>query len=262
MRRAAHQIVDRPIVFTDPLAIQMVGGDQNFAPFKTRDSRSMRLFVSVRSRFAEDELAVSFRAGVRQYVLLGAGLDTFAYRNPYSPALQVFEADHPDTQAWKRERLRVNGIVVPESVRFVSVDLERKRLADELALEPDFDLHSKAFFACLGVVPYLTQEAFETTLRLIASMPVGSGIVFDYSVPPDLLNEADRVRLKELAERVAAVGETFRLFLAPQDLHQLLGGLGFTRVEDLERDEINTRYFPDGAPGIETASGHLVSART
>src|SRR5215472_17754460 len=132
----------------------------------------LRLFAAVRSRFSEDELAKAVARGVGQYVLMGAGLDTFAYRNPH-PGLRVFEVDHPATQRWKRSLLEDSGIAVRP------VNFERNSLPRKLA-EAGFRADESAFFAWLGVVPYLTEDAFVSTVKLIASMPEGSGVVFDY----------------------------------------------------------------------------------
>src|SRR6202034_3949516 len=126
-------------------------------PFST----ALRAFIVARSRLAEDNLRHAVEKGVRQYVLLGAGLDTFAYRNPY-PQLRVFEVDHPATQAWKRELLRENSITIPGNVRLVPVDFERQSLETELE-RAGFDMQAPAFFAWLGVVPYLTLDAFRST---------------------------------------------------------------------------------------------------
>jgi methyltransferase (TIGR00027 family) len=154
IRRAAHQLFDQPRVLEDPLALAIVGTE---AAEKLRSSqkeaessipRAFRAFMAARSRYAEDQLAKAVAQGVRQYVVLGAGLDTFAYRSPYSN-LRVFEVDHPATQAWKRERLQNAGIEVPQSLVFVPVDFERQQLAAELE-QSGFETRLPAFFSWLG----------------------------------------------------------------------------------------------------------------
>ena len=136
VRRAEHQVLDSPRVFEDPLSIRIIGPElaakirPGVVTRTQRLSPSFRAFMAVRSRWAEDELGKAVEAGVRQYVVLGAGLDTFAYRNPWeSLGLRVFEVDHPATQAWKLERLAAAGIAVPESVVFVAADFERGNAA-------------------------------------------------------------------------------------------------------------------------------------
>ncbi len=267
-RRASHQVLDQPVVFDDPLAGRIVGGVYSGFAFAdarmltAQGSRSLRAFVAARSRYAEDELRVFLARGVRQYVVLGAGLDTFAYRNPYVLALQVFEVDHPDTQAWKRERLRAAEIAIPDSLRFVPVNFETQDLRQVLGETAGFQLSLPAFFSMLGVTPYLTREALRETLGFIAAMAVGSGIVFDYAVPAASLNVLEKIGLRMLSARVAMVGEAFRLFLAPQEVSRLLRELGFSRMEDLGQEEINARYFARRTDGLRIggAMGRLVSA--
>jgi len=181
LRRAAHKVLDDPRVFEDPLALGIVGADagelRSDEKSQSRISRLMRAFMAVRSRYAEDGLAAAFQGGTRQYVVLGAGLDTFAYRNPF-PGLRVLEVDHPATQGWKRRRLEAAGIAVPESMTFAPVDFESQTLADGL-VRAGLAMDQKAFFSWLGVVPYLTRSAAVETLRFVASLPSGSEIVFD-----------------------------------------------------------------------------------
>jgi methyltransferase (TIGR00027 family) len=165
--------------------------------------------VAARSRYAEEELALGVRRGVCQYVILGAGLDTFGYRNPHQGVLHVFEVDHPATQTWKRGRLEEAGITLPYDLTFVSIDFETETLAEELS-DAGYDSGKCTFFSWLGVTEYLTTEAVMTTLRFIASGPVGSGIVFDYMLSPSVLNPEQRARFDALAQRVASAGERWQ----------------------------------------------------
>jgi methyltransferase (TIGR00027 family) len=265
IRRAAHQLFDQPRVLDDPLALRIIGDEAAEAlrsnPKENhRFARAFRAFMAARSRFAEDELARAVAQGVSQYVVLGAGLDTFAYRNPHS-GLRVFEVDHPATQAWKREQLRAAGIAVPRDLTFVPVDFERQALADGLA-QSAFDAQAAAFFSWLGVTPYLTHEACMTTFDVIARMPAGSGVVFDFAVDRKLLNLGQRMALDALSRRVAAAGEPFQLFFDPTQLQTELKKLGFHRTEFLPGVEINARYFHGRADGLRVAGGigHLMAA--
>lgn len=263
LRRAVHQLIDNPKVFDDPLAIPIVGNEaaSKAANEDHPPSRSLRAFIAVRSRYAEDQLANAVQQGVQQYVILGAGLDTFAYRNPHL-GLRVFEVDHPATQQWKRERLRDAGITIPREVVFVAVDFERQTLSERLR-EAGFQAGQPMFCSWLGVVPYLTEKAFDLTLRFLGSMSPGSGLVFDYAVPRSSLNPVEQVAFDALATRVASVGEPFQLFLDPMELATKLHRLGFNHVEDLGVAEINSRYFADCADGLSVAgrSAHLLCAR-
>lgn len=265
VRRAAHQLLDQPRVLDDPLALRIIGAEaENELRSNPKEdhafSRAFRAFMAARSRFAEDELALAVAHGVRQYVVLGAGLDTFAYRNPHS-GLRVFEVDHPATQAWKRERLEAAGIAIPTSLTFVPIDFERQTLADGLG-QSGFNGNAAAFFSWLGVTPYLTREACLVTLSFIAKMPVGSGVVFDFAVDPALLNLGQRMALKALSKRVAAVGEPFQLFFDPEKLQGEMKGMGFRRTEFLQGKELNARYFKDRKDGllVRGSIGHLMAA--
>jgi methyltransferase (TIGR00027 family) len=263
LRRAVHQLIDNPKVFDDPLAIPIVGSDaaSKAANEEHLPSRSLRAFIAVRSRYGEDQLAKAVKDGVRQYVILGAGLDTFAYRNPH-PGLRVFEVDHPATQQWKRERLQEAGIPIPHDVVFVAVDFERQTLSERLQ-QAGFEASQPMFCSWLGVVPYLTKTAFELTLQFLASMPPSSGLVFDYAIPRSSLNPVEQAAFDALATRVSSVGEPFQLFLDPQELASKLQRMGFNHVENLEVAEINSRYFAQRADGLSIAgrSAHLLCAR-
>jgi methyltransferase (TIGR00027 family) len=265
IRRAAHQLLDQPKVLDDPLALRIIGSEAEDAlrsnPKEDHAfSRAFRAFMAARSRFAEDELARAVGQGVKQYVVLGAGLDTFAYRNPHA-GLRVFEVDHPDTQAWKREQLQAAGIAIPASLTFVPIDFERQTLADGLA-QSGFDLNAAAFFSWLGVTPYLTRDACMITLSFIAKMHAGSGVVFDFAVDPALLNAGQRQALDALSQRVARYGEPLQLFFDPGKLQDELMGVGFHRTEFLQSKELNARYFKDRKDGllVRGGIGHLMGA--
>jgi len=265
IRRAAHQLLDQPKVLDDPLALRIIGplaaADLQSNPKEHHAfSRAFRAFMAARSRYAEDELAHAVAHGVGQYVVLGAGLDTFAYRNPY-PGLRVFEVDHPATQAWKREQLHAAEIPVPPTLTFVPIDFEHQTLADGLG-RSGFNPNAAAFFSWLGVTPYLTRDACMATLGLIAKMPAGSGVVFDFAIDPALLNAGQRQALNALSERVAKYGEPFRLFFDPAKLQDELKTLGFHRTEFLQGKQINERYFKDRTDGllVRGSLGHLLGA--
>ncbi len=269
IRRAAHQIFDTPRVLDDPLAMRIIGAElaartQAAAlEHSAMPSRALRAFLVARSRYAEDELARAVSDGIRQYVVLGAGLDTFAYRNPHAEAgLRVFEVDHPATQAWKREQLRAAGIDIPAKTVFVPVDFERETITDGLQ-RVGFATHQKTFFSWLGVTPYLTDRAFSETVDFIASMPPGSGVVFDYAVPRQSLKFLERLVFDRISARVAAAGEPFQLFFDPKQLAQRLHQIGFTHLEDLGVAEINARYFAGRSDKLRVrgALGRMISAR-
>lgn len=262
IRRAAHQLLDDPRVFEDPLAIAIANGESEQPASAGQPwSRALRAFIAVRSRYAEDQLERAVDRGVQQYVVLGAGLDTFAYRNPFeSRGLQVFEVDHPATQEWKRAQLQSAGIAIPPGMTFAAVDFERESLADGL-LRAGFDRARPAFFSWLGVTPYLSRAAFDATIGFIASMPSTSGVVFDFAVERRLLNPMQQAALEALSARVVRAGEPFQLFFDPVELRSDLARLGFDDIEDLSGDAINARYFAGRLDGLAVSGGgHLLSA--
>ena len=261
LRRAVHQTADRPIVFRDPLAVRILGtpAAEMRAPDRL-SSKALRAFLVARSAFAEEVLAAAVSHGATQYLLLGAGLDTFAYRNPY-PELHVFEVDHPATQAWKLGLLRKSGIAIPATSHHVPVDFEAQLLEVQLRAH-GFDGAAVTQCSCLGVVPYLSREGFDATLALLSSLPHGSGLVLDYALPRDLLSPLEQREFDSLAERVRLVGEPFRLFLSPEQMKNRLGCAGFHVTDHLDRTGINQRYFTARNDGLEVrgSGGRLISA--
>jgi methyltransferase (TIGR00027 family) len=262
--RAAHQILENGSIFHDPLALRILGED---AEAVARDAaqnpskRRMRVFIAVRTRFAEDSLANAVLRGVSQLVVLGAGLDTFAYRSPFGAKLKIFEVDHPATQAWKRERLSAAGIAVPELLTFAPVDFERQTLAEGLSLA-GFDPSRQTFFTWLGVVPYLTEEAVWSTLRFISELPGKAHVVFDYSDPPETLSPELRDDHDRRAARVENLGEAWVMYFEAEKLRAELLQLGFYEVEDLGPAQIVERYFPNRPISAPDRGGHILRATT
>jgi methyltransferase (TIGR00027 family) len=264
LRRAAHQLHDSPVVFDDPVAVALLGATyaEELRRTPLREDRpfsiALRAFLVARSRYAEDNLRKAVEGGVEQYVLLGAGLDTFAYRNAYAK-LRVFEVDHPATQEWKRELLQRNRIAIPESVTYTPVDFECQSLSAQLG-DAGFNHRAPTFFAWLGVVPYLTLEAFRGTLGFISAQPPGSGLTLDYGQPRAVLPLLEQLAHDSLASRVEKAGEPFRLFFTPADI-----AAEFTRflnLEDLGSPEINARYFSGRSDqlAVRGSAGRLFSA--
>lgn len=255
-RRAAHQLLDAPLVFSDPLALRILEPEvaerirQDPKHLDTSPvARYLRAFLVVRSRIAEEEVA----RGVTQYVIVGAGYDTFAYRNPF-PELRVFEVDHPSTQREKRRRLEDGGIHVPANVTFVAADLSVTSLDDALAASA-FDRKTPAVFSWLGVIPYLELPAIEATLGSIARMAAGTTLVFDYGVSTDALNFAERFIVRRMAKRVAAAGEPWKTYFMPDEMATLLRRTGFRSHTEWGAEEINARYFAGREDGLRVGRG-------
>jgi methyltransferase (TIGR00027 family) len=262
--RAAHQVLEQGRIFTDPLALRILGEDSETVARKAEErpsGRRMRIFIAVRTRFAEDALAAAVERGVRQVVVLGAGLDTYAYRNTLRDRLRIFEVDHPATQAWKRQRLADAAIPIPNSLTFAPIDFEHQTLAEGLAAA-GFDSSQQTFFTWLGVVPYLTEKAVWSTLGFIASLPNGAHVVFDYSDPPASLSAEKRTSHERRAKHVAELGEAWLNYFEAHELRAKLMALGFSEIEDLGPPQIAARYFPNRVSTLPDKGGHILRATT
>lgn len=247
--RAAHLIIDgEPPVLNDTVAARLLGGDieaqirAHADDLQTPAARGLRSHVVLRSRFAEDALMDAVADGVEQYVLLGAGGDTFAYRQPaWAHGLAIVEVDHPASQSAKRRALAGAEIEIPPNLRFADVDFERETLADGLA-RCGVHTAKPTFFSWLGVTMYLTREAIEATLRTVLSFPKGSGIVFTFA-HTDSMNS-------KLAAGSASAGEPWISYFTPDELQAMLQSLGFSHASFLSREEAERRYFANRTDGF------------
>jgi methyltransferase (TIGR00027 family) len=249
IRRAAHQLVDHPPVLDDPIALPLLGSgyQRDLERAMHRVARDFRGYMAARTRYVEDRLTDAVANAITQYVILGAGLDTFAYRNPFL-SLQVFEVDFPATQAWKQTKLAEAGIALPAGLSFVPLDLECKKLAEGLD-KAGFDIRRAA--------------SFRATLATVGRLPRGSGITFDYVDWPDTLTQPRRKVFNGLAKKLATAGEPLRLFLSPQELEHELSGAGFDRIEQVGIERLNEIYFDSRTDGLRLSPsgvGTLVSA--
>lgn len=260
--RAVHQILEDGVIFHDPYALQILddetrAGLDEMAADASR--RPMRLFIAARSRFSEGALAACVARGVRQVVVLGAGLDTFSLRNPHA-GVRVFEVDYPATQEWKRERLEQAGFAMPDTLTFAPVDFERQSLADGLAAA-GFQADRPAFFQWLGVIPYLTREAIAQTLDFIARVPE-SEVVFDYGEPFENYAEERRAGVMAVAESAAARGEPWLSQFDPAEISDMLRAAGFGGIEDLGMAALAERFYGPLKKYARTGPGaHVVRAR-
>jgi methyltransferase (TIGR00027 family) len=274
IHRAVHQVVEAGKIFSDPLALTIVGmkaEDVQHDDELQTSRRAIRLFIAARSSYAEAALgrAVEQR-GVRQIVILGAGLDTFAYRSRLPGNARVFEVDHPATQAWKQRRLEQAGIERPDSLIYAPVDFETDTLLNGLDAV-GFDPTQRTFFIWLGVVPYLTEKAIDQTLSAIASLAGGAEVVFDYSDPPASFSTELLALHQARAARVAAAGEPFLSYFDPPALHEKLRKLGFLEIDDVIGRSLLSRYVEQittaarstGEGGASrSGGGHVLFAAT
>ena len=263
--RAAHQVLEKGSVFKDPLAVAILGKDaeEQLALARERpERRGLRLFIAMRSRLAEDRARRAIEAGARQVLVLGAGLDPFAYRLAPCDRLAAFELDHPATQRDKRRRLADARISEPPHVAYVAHDFEDGSMIPALKAS-GFDPASRTFALWLGVTPYLEEEAVFATLAEIARLPGGAEVVFDYASPPEtIMDAASRAHHEGMAAQVAAAGEPFRCYFEAEALHARARALGFVEIEDLDRAALVARYLPHVAGPRPGPGGHVVRMAT
>ncbi len=257
--RAVHQLVDgEPKVLDDPIAARLLNAEalkQMQASPRVHEpwTKGMRAHVVLRSRHAEERMALAAQRGLRQCVMLGAGYDTFAYRQPgWARDWRIYEVDHPGTQEDKRRRLRAAGIAVPANLAYVAIDFESVSLRDGLRAST-LDFSRPAFFSCLGVLVYLTRAAVEAVFQLVASFPEGSEIVFTFSAPESAQSP--------VATRAQAAGEPWQTHFEPETLRRELAALGFSEISFLTPEEAQRAYFQGRTDGLQAPRrGSIASA--
>ena len=261
--RAAHQLLDgQPRILDDPVAVRLIGPEGvariTAHPGRLREPRlaALRCHVVLRSRYAEDRLAGAVRAGVRQCVIVGAGFDTFAYRQPgWARALRIFEVDQPASQAAKRDLLARVAIPIPDNLTYVELDLERLPLRETLAAA-GLDFGRPVFFSCLGVLVYLTREAVRDFFRLVGACPAGSELVLTYSGSESADDDPT-----SLAARAKELGEPWLTRFSAQELTAELSDAGLRTVEFLSSEQA-ARYLGRRDDGLEPPRrGRILSAR-
>lgn len=265
--RAAHFLYHRPVVFNDPYALQLTSPalrricQNRFYGWLLRRkfiSESLRLItaqVVVRARYAEEKLEQAVSKGISQYVIIGAGFDSFCLRRPdFSAGLQIYEIDHPATQQIKQKRIMEIVDTPPEGVEFLAVDLEKRTIADALS-DSSFLRDERAFFSWLGTVPYLSEDAVFNVLRDLASFAArGSEIVFDYSLPTNMWALEERQALVRILRIIGRRGEAVKSFFEPGTFPDDVTGLGYHIFENISPAELNKKYFSDRSDGLVTHS--------
>jgi methyltransferase (TIGR00027 family) len=246
--RAAHQQLDDPVVHIDPLAFRIIGAEgrrwleENPSVQDIAWVRATRTMLATRCRISEEELRRSVERGTTQYVVLGAGLDTSAYRLPeFADRLTVFEVDEPGTQAWKLERLKEGGIPIPDNLCFVSVDFNEGTLAAALAAA-GFDRAAPAFFSWLGVSYYLPMESILDTMRFVAGHEAPSFAVLDIALEESAVRPEARDHHRYFKDAMLKTAEPWQTWLAPQAFRDMLLDLGFTAVEVIDSNDAMERF--------------------
>jgi methyltransferase (TIGR00027 family) len=249
VRRAAHQLLDRPRIFEDPIAVGFVPAASEQAILESADDHRaplptlFRSLFAFRSRFAEERLAHAAARGVSQYVIVGAGLDTFPWRQPdFAKALRIFWVDHPATLAWTRERIRERELPAPPNLSFVAADLEKHELIERL-IEHGFAREAGSFCSVLGVTQYLSRGAIEALFRFAVSLPAQSEIVFSFAPPDDELDGDDLAAAIYSVALTEAIGEPWKSRITAPEVFGLLTRLGFGEVFHLTTKRAQQRYF-------------------
>jgi methyltransferase (TIGR00027 family) len=262
--RALHVQVDaEPHVLEDEVGLELIAppdGWQQRPDMKF--TRRLRASIVARARFVEDLIVERSQQGIGQYVILGAGLDTFAQRRPdIAPKLQIFEIDQPNTLAWKQKRLIELGYGVPDYLRFVSVDFEISSWWEQL-LKAGFDAAKPTVVACTGVSLYLTKEAITATLKQIAAFVAGSTLAMTFYLPKELLDGEDRA-LQEIGEKGAREsGTPFVSFFAPAEMLALARQSGFKSAKTISTKDMEKEYFAQRTDDLSPAGGEVFLVAT
>jgi methyltransferase (TIGR00027 family) len=265
--RAMHVQVDAPPhVLDDEIGLQLAAPDEGWRSRPDMDAVGTSWFRAAivgRARFIEDLVAEQAARGVAQYVILGAGLDTFAQRRPeLASRLRVFEVDQPGPQAWKRQRLIAQGFGVPEWLRFVPVDFEAGGSWWEELAAAGFDPGQPAVVVSTGVSMYLTKEANSATLRQIAGLAPGSTLATTFLVPTELLDDALRPGFEAAARGAHAAGTPFISFYLPDEIVALATEAGFRTAEHVSAAVLNERYFSGRTDGLAMSRGEELLVAT
>jgi methyltransferase (TIGR00027 family) len=258
--RALHVEIDPPPhVLEDEIGLQMVAPGDGWRARPDMDpdgTRGFRASIVARARFIEDLVAEQAGRGVSQYVLLGAGLDTFAQRRPeIASRMRVFEVDQPGPQAWKRQRLTELGFGVPDWLRLVPVNFEQNGSWWQQLAVAGFDPGQPAVVASTGVSMYLSKDATAATLRQLAGLAPGSTLAMTFLLPRDLLGDADRAGLQAADQGARASGTPFVSFYVPQEMLAMAREAGFAGVQHVSGASLGERYFPGRSDGLRPSTG-------
>ncbi|WP_393060926.1 class I SAM-dependent methyltransferase [Streptomyces sp. LN549] len=258
--RALHVQVDAPPhVIEDEVGLRLADPDQGWRQrpdMHPQGTSTFRAAIVARARFIEDLVVDQAGHGITQYVVLGAGLDTFAQRRPeIASRLRVFEIDQPATIAWKARRLNETGYGVPDRLRLVPVDFEASEDWWERLTDAGFDPGRPALVVCTGVTMYLTKEATAATLRRLAGLAPGSTLAMTFMLPTELLDAADRPAMEATKPQAQASGTPFISFYRPQEMLELGRASGFADVRHVSGSSLGERYFAGRADGLRPSSG-------
>jgi methyltransferase (TIGR00027 family) len=259
--RALHVQVDaKPHIIKDEVGLQLIAPKEDWRQrpdMHPEFTKRIRASIVARARFIEDLIIEESKKGIKQYIILGAGLDSFAQRRPdIASTLQIYEIDQPATQTWKQQRLTELGFGIPEWLHFVAVDFEKSSWWEQL-LKAGFDSSQPAVIVCTGVTIYLTKEAIEATLKPIVTLAPGSTLAMTFYLPIALLDEEDKL-LQELGEKGArAAGTPFISFFTPNEILVLANEASFKEARTLSTKDMEQVYFSNRTDNFLPASGEI-----
>jgi len=264
--RAMHVQVDaKPYILEDEIGFQLIAPNEDWQKrpdMHPEFTKRLRASMVARARFMEDLMMEQHKKGINQYVILGAGLDTFAQRRPdIASNLQIFEIDQPDTQTWKQQRLTELGLPIPSTLHFVSVNFETSSWWEEL-LKAGFDFSQPAVVVSTGVTLYLTREAILSTLKQINTLASGSVLAMSFYLPNELMEEEDKF-LQQISEKGAREsGTPFVSFFSPTEVLALALEAGFKDAKTVSTPDIEQLYFKDRTDHLRPASGEVFLVAT
>jgi methyltransferase (TIGR00027 family) len=240
--RASHLLLDKiPPILNDTISLKLINASEierinrNAELLNTPSMKARRSMILIRSRIAEDSLEHS---GIKQFINLGAGYDTFAYRQPsWAKDLTIVEADHLDTQNEKIKLLNDKRIKVPENVSYLPIDLENDQLIEKIS-NSRIDSAEPAFIACLGVLVYLNHESVKSIFNSFSKLPEGSKMIFTYSSP----KENNRIK-GNLEEQVEKIGEPWKTRMGFEEIKGILKGMGIYKIVNYSAEEIRKKYY-------------------
>jgi methyltransferase (TIGR00027 family) len=263
--RALHVLTDdKPYIIEDKIGYELIKPEKDWQERPDmKYTKRLRASIVARARFVDDIAKEQIEKGVKQYVLLGAGLDSFAQRNTeISSQVDIYEIDQPDTLAWKEEKLIENGYKIHNNLHFVPVDFETSSWWTEL-LNKGFDISQTAFVSCTGVTLYLTKETITDTLKKMASLVSGSTIAIAFYLPLEQLDEEDKPLLEMAIKGAAASGTPFVSFFSVEEIVKLADEIGLKDIQTVSTKDMKERYFKDRSDNLVPASGEFfLVART
>ena len=257
--RALHlQVDDKPYIIEDEIGLQLIAPPDDWQERPDmKFTKRIRASILARARYIEDLIIEQSKEGISQYVILGAGLDTFAQRRPdIASKLQIYEIDHPDMLNWKQQQLIKLGFGIPEYLHFVPVDFETSSWWEKL-LNSGFDLNKPVVVTCTGVSLYLTKEAIISTLNQIATFASGSTLALTFNLPIELVDEEDKPLIEMSIKGANASGTPMISFFAPNEILALAREAGFKDAKTISTKDMEQYYFKNRTDNLIPASGEV-----